>query len=147
VTEGVSFDIDSPDLRSLLTALKEVEPKLATDLRRELRRSGDAIIGKQRDALGSGDTRDAIGSGLRTRVTAGKTRQSISVSSSGPKRGGANMAKLFELRRFRHPVFGSGTWVEQSGFPYFNTPARSGFDEMRERIADVVDDAIGRVAR
>lgn len=48
---GLSFDIETPDLRGLLAGLKDVEPKLATNLRRELRQSGDGIIAAQKSIL------------------------------------------------------------------------------------------------
>lgn len=48
---GLSFDIETPDLRGLLDGLKEIDPKLATNLRRELRRSGEQIIAEQKKVL------------------------------------------------------------------------------------------------
>lgn len=146
MAEGIEFDIDAPDFRTLIAQVREVEPRLATALRRELRRSGDAIIGRQRAEVGSGEVRDQIAAGLRTRITAGRTRQSVSIGSSGPRRGGASLAKVFERKRFRHPVFGTGEWADQDGHPYFNKPAQEGFDEMRERLAEAVDDMIRRIA-
>lgn len=146
MAEGIEFDIDAPDFRTLITQVREVEPRLATALRRELRRSGDSIISRQRAEVGSGEVRDQIAAGLRTRVTAGRTRQSVSIVSSGPRRGGASLAKVFERKTFRHPIFGTGEWVQQDGHPYFNKPAQQGFDEMRERLADVIDETIRRIA-
>lgn len=147
MADGIEFDIDAPDLRSLIQQVREVSPRLATGMRREFRRSGDSIISKQRQALGEGDVRSRIAAGLRTRVTAGATRQSVGIVSSGPRIGGASLAKVFERESFRHPVFGGSEWVDQSGYPYFNKPAREGYDEMRDRLADVVDDTIRRIAQ
>lgn len=140
-----SFDIEAPDLRKFISDVKEVDPRLATAFRRELRRSGDEIIAAQKGELGSGDTRDLIARGLKVRVTAGTTRQGISVTTAGPRVGGASLAKVFERKKFRHPVFGTGEWADQAGFPYFNKPAQAGYDRMRKRVETAVDDILRRI--
>lgn len=146
MAEGATFTVDVPDLRTLIAKLKDVDPKLATGLRRELRRSGDTIIAAQRELAGAGDVGSAIGAGLRTRVTAGTTRQSVTIRSNGPRKGGANLAAVFEQATIRHPVFGDpDAWVEQPGRPYFNPPLKRELDDMRDRIADVIQDAIRKV--
>jgi hypothetical protein len=145
--EGFDFDIEAPDLRGLIQHVRDFEPRLATALRREFRQSGGEIIGAQREALGSGETRDQIAAGLRTRVTAGATRQSVSIASGGPTKGGASLAKVFERRTFRHPVFGSEAWVDQPGRPYFNKPVKDGAERMRERLDQAVDDILERIAK
>jgi hypothetical protein len=188
---GVEFDIDAPDLRTLLQALREVEPKLATALRRELRRAGDVIIADQRDILagpkpgsiavtgkrwrlvrpknggtpylarrnvyeegesregGVSNLRDQISRGLKTRVVAGKTRQSVQVRTTGPNADGYNMALVWNKRLFRHPVFGhaGSTFVYQQGQPYFFAPIQKNQAEVRDRIAAAADDAIRSITR
>jgi hypothetical protein len=147
MAEDFGFDIEAPDLRGLIQHVRDFEPRLATALRREFRRSGDDIISAQRAELGSGETRDQIAAGLRTRVTAGATRQSVGITSAGPRKGGASLAKVFERRAFRHPVFGSSAWVDQPGHPYFNKPVKDGAERMRERLELAVDDILERIAR
>jgi len=150
---GIDFSIESPDLPGLLRKLKEINPKLATSLRRELRSSGDVIIQAQRAELAEGGpsatgTRDEIASGLKTRVVAGKTRQGIDIKTTGPKRDGYNLARIFQSKTIRHPLFGSDTWVEQPGRPYFFEPATSELrDLMRDRIQQVIAEAIEQANR
>lgn len=48
---GFEFELETPDLASLLARLKEFEPALARDFRRELRRTGDDIIRDQQEIL------------------------------------------------------------------------------------------------
>lgn len=180
---GIEFDIDAPDLRSLLQALREVEPKLATAFRRELRKSGDVIIAEQRAILagskpgsinvtgkqwrvikprngapylarrnvfergearegGVSNLRDQISRGLKTRVVAGKTRQSVQIRTTGPNAGGYNMALVWQKKQFRHPVFGGSTFVYQQGQPYFFEPITRNQAAVRDNIQAAADDVI-----
>lgn len=141
------FDIDAPDFRALIARVKEFDPKMATALRRELRTSGDGIIDAQRELLDAdGPVTQQIAAGLRTRVTAGTTRQSVSIKSTGPRVGGYNLAKVLEKRIIRHPVFGrADQWVEQPGRPYFNPPIKREYRDMRDRIENAVADTLRRI--
>jgi hypothetical protein len=151
---GEVFSMDTPDLKGLLSRLKEIEPKLATNLRRELRRSGEDIVKEQRRLVeqlppgssgqaGDGTLRSQISRGLRTRVTTGKNHQGIDIKTTGPRENGYNLARMWQKRRFRHPVFGSDAWVEQPGQPYFFEPATNELrDLMRNRIEQAIENAL-----
>lgn len=151
-TGDITFDVDHPDLPRLLRSLKEINPKLVTRLRREMRQSGDEIIRGQQAELAKGGPsstglRDEIASGLKVRVVAGSTRQGVDIKTSGPKRAGYNLARLMQARGFRHPVFGTDTWAEQSGHPYFFEPATDELrDLMRNRLQKAIEDAIAEAA-
>lgn len=89
---------------------------------------------------GVSQLRSKIAGGLRVRTIASARRQAIEFKSSGPRNGGANMARVFEKRMFRHPVFNNGSaWVPQYGQPYFFKPVN---DDMRRRMADRIERAI-----
>jgi len=189
MAEGLSFEIDKPDLRGTLGALKDIDPKLATNLRRELRESGEDIISEQRRALtkrpprvagasrkltlikpkngrkpywafrttyqpgdpregGVSHLRDKIAAGLRTRVTTGKTRQGVEVRTTGPRNDGYNMARIWQKKQFRHPIFNSSHWATQFGQDYFFGPVTSELrNNMRDRIDNAVQDALRQAAR
>lgn len=175
------FEVRVPDLRELLADLKDFSPRLARDIRRDLRRSGEEVIASQKAILsgplpggvvhtGYRNGRDSLGrrrrlatfqdtatstangrrttrlradiaKGLKVRVVAGKTRQGIELKTSGPRRDGYNMARVYQARVFRHPAFGEpDSWVYQKGQPYFWGPAFDGLDAMRGRV----DEALGR---
>ncbi len=179
---GDDLAIEFPNLREVLAEVRAFSPRLARELRRDLRSVGDQVIAEQKAILdgplptgithtgytikrvrptkGRGyfrkvrtyaDTdvkrsrtrglREAIKAGLKTRVTAGKSRQEVSVRTTGPKDDGYNMAKVWQSERFRHPVFGSDTWVDQKGQPYFWGPAYRGRDEMQRRVMRAIDAA------
>jgi len=182
------FDLDAPDLRGLLARVKELDPKLATGLRRELRHVGDQSIaearailagklpgsitragteyrivkprgrapyrarrivwerGEAKDSAGGGQLRAQIAQGLRTRVSTSGARQSISIKTTGPRVDGYNMARTWAKRRFRHPVFGRG-WMDQQGQDYFWTPIRERTEAMQSSVAQLIDDAIARLAQ
>ena len=178
---GASFTVEPVNLREILSDLKEIDPKLANNLRREFRRAGDEILAAQRAALatrpprvggstkglalirprngrkpyfafrrryGEGETRTGgvsklrskIAGGLKVRTIASARRQAVEFRSGGPTNGGANMARVFEKRMFRHPVFGGAAqWVPQYGQPYFFKPVTT---EMRQRMADRIQQSI-----
>ena len=175
--------IEMPDLKKLLDDLKEFSPRLARELRRDLRGTGAHIIAAQkaildgplpqglqrngsvlRTSLSRGrvrvravhnyterassnsrptNLREDIKKGLKTRVMTSKTRQGIAIRTGGPKRGTYNMARIWNSRRFRHPVFGdSQDWVVQQGQPYFFEPIREGAEELRKNVGEAIDRAL-----
>ncbi|WP_125777194.1 hypothetical protein [Antribacter gilvus] len=134
------FDIRS-NLRQFLADLKEFEPALARDVRRRMRRSGDSAIAEMGRILDDyqgatdvrhplGSAREEIKSGLRLRVTAGKTRTTVRLVST---RGA--IAKPMNMREWRHPVFGrEDTWAEQEGTGYFSLGAVSQSDDLKREL-------------
>ncbi|MEJ1087054.1 hypothetical protein WDU99_01840 [Microbacterium sp. Mu-80] len=182
------FEFVLPDLRSLFADLKAFQPKLATDVRRDLRRSGDDIIAKQRAILtgrlpgpirktgselrmvypkgrkpylairnvyetgegsdgGVDDLRSKIRAGLKTSVTSGKTRSSVQIKTTGPRNDGYNMAKVWQARRFRHPIFGHLGWMDQQGMPYFWGPAYDGVEDMQRKVQKILDNAVATLSK
>lgn len=182
------FSFTLPDLRSLFADLKSVGPKLATDVRRGLRRTGDDIIAKQRQILtgalpgpirktgseirmvyptgrkpylairnvyetgegsdgGVDDLRSKIRAGLKTGITSTANRSSIQIKTTGPRNDGYNMAKTWQSKRFRHPIFGMLGWMDQQGQPYFWGPAYDGVDDMQHKVQRILDDAVNHLAK
>ena len=185
MSDGLAFDVDTASLRSVQPALKSIDPKLATNLRRELRDAGDDIIAAQRAELterapkvagrseswrlivpkrdkngrtrepykarrvtylagetrqgGDSNLRQQISDGLRTRVITGAKREGVEVKTTGPRIGGSNMARVWQSKQFRHPVFGGEGWAVQFGHPYFFGPVT---DELRTRMQNRVKKAI-----
>lgn len=94
--------------------------------------------------------RDAVAAGLRTRVVAGKSRQTIRITGSGEA-----FARSYNLPRWRHPVrFNPATtsaknvpWVEQAGRPYFGAVVAKQRAEIYRRVDEALADAIDAIAR
>ncbi|WP_309129479.1 hypothetical protein [Microbacterium sp.] len=183
------FEFELPDLRALFADLKAVAPKLATDVRRDLRGTGSDIIAQQRRILsgprpgsihktgstlrlvvprngrkpylairntyetgdpregGVDDLRSKIRAGLKTSVTSGKTRSSIQIKTTGPRNDGYNMAKVWQARRFRHPIFGALGWMDQQGQPYFWEPAYDGVEDMQRKVQTILDNAVTTLSK
>lgn len=87
----------------------------------------------------SSGMREAIKSGLRTRVVTGARYTGIDVKTTGPRLGKHNQAKVWNLARFRHPTFGrDDSWVYQQGQPFFYGPMRRGADAMIQRAEEIL---------
>lgn len=94
--------------------------------------------------------RNAVASALRTRVVAGKTRQTIRISGSGEA-----FARSYNLARWRHPIrFNPATtsksnvpWVEQAGRPYFGAVVAKHHRDIYRRVDEALADAIDAIAR
>ena len=154
--ESEAFDVKT-NARSVLAALKEFEPKLATEVRRDLRKSGDAAIAAMGEHLfedvghadskgrlrkaGSKGSREEVRSGLKMRVTTGQARTSVRVTTTK----GA-LRKAMNLKSWRHPVFGGGEWAEQRGTSYFNRGGAEQRDATNEAIQAAMSKAVEAVA-
>lgn len=88
--------------------------------------------------------RERIKASLKTRVVAGTTRQGVNVRAQ--TRTGGPMAIAWQSRRFRHPVFDTGRFVEQKGQPYFWGPAIAGRDRARAEIERALADAAAEIS-
>lgn len=102
---------------------------------------GDPVEG------GVSNLRDKIGDGLRARVQTGQRTQGVQVKTTGPRNGGANMARVWQAARFRHPVFGDrSAWAIQAGAPYFFDPVTAEMRVlMRTRIVNAIEDALASI--
>lgn len=171
----VGFDIKG-DLRGFLADLKQLNPKMATAVRRKMRRSGDVAIASMTaildeykggvtvgktyhagtDSIGrkrrhlvldtvdraaarsrlDGRARRDIESGLAFRVTAGKSRTTVRLTSSK----GELRKALNRKHSWRHPVFGDpkAPWVEQPSDQYFNRGAWGTASQLRKDLLDAI---------
>lgn len=84
-------------------------------------------------------------SGLKTRVVTGKTRSGISIRAD--KSVGGVMTKTWNKKTFRHPVFGTGTYVTQFGQPYWWEPIAKGQREAKELALKAIDDALNTMGK
>src|SRR5690606_11987480 len=69
---GLDFELDTSNLRDVLAAVKDFSPKLARELRRELRSVGDDIIADQRQLLAGALPGSIAVTGSKTRLVVPK---------------------------------------------------------------------------
>lgn len=97
---------------------------------------------------GVSQLRAKISAGLRTRVVTGTKREGIEIRTGGPRNGGYNMARIYQAKTFRHPVFGDKSrYAAQFGKPYFFGPITDELrGRMQQRIIRAVDDALDQLS-
>lgn len=150
---ATEVQFDPGQFRALMAAFKAFEPKLATKVRRELRRAGDDAVADIRSTVRSGPgsgkvgIRAGIAAGTKTTVATGKTKQGVKISSSSGAlpAGHKPMLRAYNKASFRHPVFKTGTWVEQSGHPYFGGVIRRHEDAMRAAVLAALSEAVREI--
>ena len=140
--EFVRVEPDPRQLKHILDGVKAFSPKLATNLRRELRKASDDAIKDMRGVLGSGPIGNAIGRGIRTQVQSSKSRQGIRIVQTDTH----PLAKAFNKAVFRHPVFGNReNWVSQSGRPYFGSVISKHRNAIQDAVQRALDDAVREI--
>lgn len=80
----------------------------------------------------SSGAREQIKAGLKFRVTAGKSRTTVRLTSTS----GELRKALNRKHSWRHPVFGTDAWVEQPADAYFT---RGGVSQIKQMKADLED--------
>lgn len=132
-----------------MRGLKAFEPNLATATRRNLRHVGDETIAAMRGRVGAGGSvRAGISAGLRTAVATGKRSQGVRLTGTASKipQGHKPMLRLWNKASFRHPVFGTNKWVQQSGRPFFGSVIKEHEDQMVEAVWQALGEAMDKIA-
>ena len=157
------------DFATTLKRVKEFSPELATSLRKELRNAGGLLVQDVRAAVrgqARGERiakqtrrghhkagakvsfRDAIASATSLKIVAGTTRQGISVVTDASKmpENIRAMAKAWNKKSFRHPVFGNrDRWVNQDGRPYFGSVINEHVAEVQEAMNTALSEALEKI--
>ena len=146
--------VRAEDWYKVAADLRAFEPALLKTLRKRLRDAGQKAVDAVREKLAEsspdggpdeGRNRAALAAGTRAVVSFAKRGGSVKVTTSASKLAEEHRAILaaYNMRRWRHPVFGAGTWADQSGLPYFyGAVMGAGTREMREGIQAAIDDAV-----
>lgn len=133
--------IDPQDLRGLMTALRQLEDGkvLAAALRKGLRNAADPI---KRQVQANAAWSSRIPAAVAVGTAFSKKRTGVFLRVSSKK---APHARPFENDgsggTFRHPVFGSGTWVSQVARPFFFAETAQHMPEVERAALAAVDDA------
>ncbi len=161
----------APESLALIRRMaKEAEPTLRREVNRTLRGSGTAAAAAVKAAVlgekppkanqrtkaasrlrgaryGQGRSRNVlragIAAGVAVRVRGGK-HPGIRIVSTDTKlaAGKKAMNRVYRLRNFRHPVFGSKKkWAAQHGKDFFYGPIRAREEEFRRAVHEALQEA------
>jgi hypothetical protein len=116
--------------------------RLGTDRRGRVHLVVDRINTRAATRSRSTGARAEIKRGLKLKVTTGKARTSVRLTTTG----GA-LRKAMNTRSWRHPVFKDpDTWVEQPGSQYFNRGVYSEAKNLRASMEDAIQIALDAIA-
>ncbi len=144
------------DFLRLSKALKGVEPELRKELHKGLRDAANKAKPKAADALA-----EALPSGLSGRGKAVKQAVQVKTGSdpgvsivmrygkAGRGLGASNAQKVNKAGSFRHPVYRTGAWVEQStgGEGWFDKTYMNEAPAIRRDLEQVMEDVIETIVR
>ena len=146
--------IDAKEFSKLGRDVKEFDSALYRRLRKALREAGQTGVEGVREKLAEGSpaggpdegtNRSLLAAGTRVAVSFAKSGGSVKITTSGSRLPAAHSALLaaYNTRQWRHPVFGSGTFVSQAGLPYFyGAVMKAGHREMGKGIEAAIDEAV-----
>lgn len=132
--------LDTSSFKRFAKALRAAEPELASEFRKSLRLAGGIIAGiAQRNAAWS----TKIPGTIKSRTSGA----SVTVVAGGPN---APAAAAFEHGGnsgvFRHPVFGTDTWVNQPARPFLKPAVDEGTPAAQKAAVDALDLVVGKIA-
>lgn len=156
----VAVKADVEQFRRLLGKSSDIDKKLKTALRRNIRQAAGvaAEAAKSEVANTQGGTvsatpqhkglRAAIASGITVKVMTGaRAGVTIVASSSKMPAGQESLVRAWEIgqgsaKGWRHPVFGTDAWTTQKGHPYFAKPIFDRKDTIRKAVEDAMAEAL-----
>lgn len=147
VTAGahpVTVRADVTEFKRLFDKSSQVDKKLKSALRRNIRRAGGEVADAVRSEVGQGTLRSRIAAGVQVKVMTGaRAGVTIVASSKAMGPGQESLVRAWESKKgWRHRVFGTGTYVTQTGHPYFR---RTVF-ERRSKVTAAVEAAMVEAA-
>ena len=152
VTRGAGATVttraDVSEFKRLFDKSSQVDKKLMTALRRNIRVAGEKAADASRLAVDSGGgsktgLRMGIAAGIKVKVMTGaRAGVTIVASSSSMPAGKERLVRAWEGKKgWRHPVFGTDTWVVQHGHPYFAKPIFDRRNDVRAAVEKAMEEA------
>lgn len=142
------------DLARRLKAEGEAGKGMRRELLKEIRAAAKPLAEDAKSAVKSLSAKPPEDTGLRRRVAAGvkvRTRTSgknVGVRIVAGKLDGTNLPRRLNKGSWRHPVFGSDTWVTQTIQPgWFDETIRRGAPRVRVRVRAVMRRTATRITR
>lgn len=153
---GMDVRLDTSEWYTLKAELTKFDPTLTRSLRVAIRASGQEAVEAVKSELRaatpegnpSGPGRAALIAGTRMSISFSKRSAGAKIVTSGSRLAGGHEAllKVYNLASFRHPVFGTDSWVEEMGHPYFQKPIEeSAGKTMYSGINAALEEAIAAI--
>lgn len=141
---GVTVRADVTEFRRLFDKSSQVDKKLKTALRKNIRQAAGQAADAVKAEVGSGPLRSAIAAGIQVKVMTGaRAGVTIVASSKAMGPGQESLVRAWESSKgWRHPVFGGDTWVQQHGHPYFRRTIESHRDQVRAAVENAMAEAV-----
>jgi len=152
VTRGAGATVttraDTTEFKRLFDKSSQVDKKLMTALRRNIRVAGEKAADASRREVDNGGAsktglRMGIAAGIKVKVMTGaRAGVTIVASSSSMPAGKERLVRAWEGKKgWRHPVFGTDTWVVQHGHPYFAKPIFDRRNDVRAAVEKAMEEA------
>jgi len=136
---AVTVHADTTEFKRLFAKSSQVEAKLKTALRRNIRQAAGVAADAVKSEVGSGNLRSKIAAGVSVKVMTGvRAGVTIVASSKAMGPGQESLVRAWTKRAgWRHPVF--GTWLPdvppQVGNPgFFDRPITGRKEQIRKAV-------------
>ena len=147
---SVTTRADTTEFKRLFDKSSQVDKKLMTALRRNIRIAGEQAADASRTTVDSGGgsktgLRMGIAAGIKVKVMTGnRAGVTIVASSASMPAGKESLVRAWEgAKGWRHPVF--GRWLEgqknQHGHPYFAKTIFGHRDNVRAAVENAMEEA------
>lgn len=146
---------EAEQFNALFGKTSAVEPKLKAALRKRMKAAGDvAAAGVKAEVTQSPRSkgrrarhrglRSGIAAGVKVTLSSSASKVGVEIKATGSKLP-ADMRRLvraYNRPSWRHPVFGTGTWVQQAGRPYFTKPIEDSQPQVQAAVVAAMQEAI-----
>jgi len=150
----VSLRVNTADYGSLSRALKRAEPTIRKNMRREIGKAARPVVAKAREQIRAGggvpsEFRAAVAAKVRLVQRDSPKRTQVAITGASGAAGLPDAArKLNRTGSFRHPVYGTGKWVSQSGpDDWFDGPFKEASAEVAQAVRTAMDRAFAELSR
>lgn len=144
---------EAESFRDLFGKTSGVDAKLKAALRKRMKAAADLAaadvkteVRKPPRSKGRGrhrGLRDGIAAGITITLSTSATKVGVAIQATGSKLPPdmRRLVRAYNKPRFRHRVFGSSTWVDQAGRPYFNAPIEAHQADIQAAVVEAMKDA------
>lgn len=148
---------EAQQFNALFGKTSQVDVKLKAALRKRMKTAADqaaadvrAEVMKTPRSKGRGRSRGlrrGIAAGVKVTLSTSSTKSGVVIQATGGKLPPdmRRLVRAYNKPKFRHPVFGTGEWVEQAGRPYFAAPIEARQGDVQAAVLAAMQDAVDSI--